>query len=107
MEEDPEAQPLAELVVDARALRGLLIGTDRALGHGRGAAADQPLDTVLHHEVEPTRAGAHHGLPALHRLPERARHQGQLSELVAAVRDGRRERVALTLAGEFLGLARL
>ena len=69
VEEDPEAQPLAELVVEARALRSLLVGVNRLLGHRRRAAADQPLDAVLHHEVEPAGAGAHHRLPALDRLP--------------------------------------
>ena len=38
-----------------------------AFGHRGGAAADHALDAVLDHEVEPARAGADDGLPALDR----------------------------------------
>ena len=47
------------------------------------------------------------GLPALHREVLRARHQGELLELVAAVRELRGDGVVLPLVGEALVVERL
>ena len=104
--EDAEAQALAELVVEPRAVRGVLERVDRLLGHRRGAAADEAPDAVLHHEVEAARARAHHGLPRLDGM-HGARHECQLLQLVAAVRNVRRQRVVLALVGERLLAERL
>src|SRR5262249_33092259 len=45
--EDAEAQSFPKLVVEPCALGGFLEGENRLLGHGGGAATDQPLDPVI------------------------------------------------------------
>src|SRR5207249_10140133 len=53
VEEDAEAAVLPEGEIPDGPGRGRVASLDRALGHGRGAAADRALDPVTHHEVEP------------------------------------------------------
>src|SRR5439155_20207792 len=100
VEEDAEAEVLAEGEIPARAGRGLAVRVDRTFGHGRGAAADDALDPVTHHEEQPAPARAHDGLPALHGPVAGARDQRDLGELVAAIGDGRRQRVVLAVMRE-------
>ena len=97
VEMQAELQVFAELQVTAGARRGVAIGGDRPRLHRRSAAADRALDVVFDHEVEPARVGADDRLPALDRTMDRARHQGQLLERVAAIRHFRRQRVVLAL----------
>ncbi len=65
----------------------------------RHAAPDDPLDAVPGHEVEAARGRALDGLPALHRM-DGTRHQGEVLQIVAAVRDPRGNGVVLALVGE-------
>ena len=102
VEEDAQAEVLAEAQVHAGARGRLAVGMDGPLGHRRGAAADDALDAMFDHEVEPARAGADDGLPALHRAAQRAWDEGDLAELVAPIRDRRREDVVLAVVGEGL-----
>src|SRR5207245_2106323 len=55
VDEDAEAEVLAELEMLAGARGGLTVSVEGALGHGGGAAADDALDAVAHHEVQPAR----------------------------------------------------
>ena len=71
------------------------------------AAANDAADAVFGHEVEPALRAALDRLPAFHRLPQRARHQGQLLQRVAAIRHLRRQRVVLAFVGEALAVERL
>ena len=102
VEEDAEAEVLPEGEIPAGPGRGLAVSVERALGHGRGAAADRALDPVTHHEVEPAPTRAHDGLPALHGPVDGARDQRELAQLVAAIRDGRGQRVVLAVMRERL-----
>src|SRR5204863_5100973 len=63
-------------------------------------AADQPLDAVLRHEVERPFAAALDRLPALDRPAQWPRHEGQLLQLIAAIRHLRRQGVVLALMRE-------
>ena len=47
MKEDPDRQVLPELPLLAGTRRGISVGGDRTLGHGRRATADCALDVVL------------------------------------------------------------
>jgi len=100
VEVQTELQVLAERQLLARPSGGLAVAGDQSRLHRRGTAADSTLDAVPHHEIEPARVGAYDRLPALDRVMDRARHQGQLFELVAAVGDARRQGVVLALMRE-------
>src|SRR5262249_9579200 len=66
----------------------------------RRAATDEAVDPVLGHEVEGARAGADHRLPAFHGKRLRPRHQRDVTDVVAAIGHGGRNRVVLALVRE-------
>src|SRR3954470_11119503 len=102
-----EHQVLPELPVLAGTGRGILVTLDRAGLHRRGAAADRALDVVLDHEIERAWAGTDDRLPAFDRLVDRARHQGQLLQLIAAIGHLRGQRVILASVREAFAVERL
>src|SRR5207247_10198615 len=102
VEMEPEAQPLAhlQLLADPRVRR--LPVEDYPVhrtAFGR-TAADQPPDTVLGHEIQRPRGAALNRLPALDREPDRAGHDRQLLEVIAAIGDLRRQGVMLAAMRE-------
>src|SRR5207248_5239068 len=58
------------------------------------------------HEVEPAPAVTDHRQPAFDRPVDRPRHQGQLLQLIAAIRHLRRQGVVLALMREALAVER-
>ena len=100
VEAETEIFPQGKFASGAR--ERLAVAGDRALRHGGGPATDDPLDAVRGHEVEGSGARAHDGLPALDGLVERTGHEGDLLELVPAVRHRRRQHVVLAPMGEAL-----
>src|SRR5438093_6688406 len=101
LEMESDAEPLAKLGLApgpaARVAVALDDGTHGpTLGH---AAPDEPFDTVLDHEVEAARGGALDGLPALHGM-NGPWHEGEVLQIVAAIRDAGGNGVALPLVGE-------
>src|SRR5262249_3445179 len=100
VEENANRQVLAELEVLAGTCGRVVIGLNGSLGHGGRATADGALDAVPDHEVEPARAGAHHGLPALDGPGDGAWYQRQLLEGVTAVWHLRWQGVVLALVRE-------
>ena len=62
---------------------------------------------MAQHELDPARAGADDRLPAFDRQVDRARHQGQLLELIAAIGDISGYRVVLALVREGFVVERL
>src|SRR6266849_3389189 len=64
------------------------------------AATDQPLDAVLRHELQCPLAAALDRLPAFDRQPQRPRHDGQLLQIIAAIRHPRWDRVVLAVVRE-------
>ena len=109
IEMEAETQPLAQFEMLAAPRMRLLPSEDdlvhrAALGR---AAADQPLDPVLCHEVHGPRGAALNRLPALDREPQRPRHQRQLLERIAAIRHLRRQGVIFAAMRERLLVERL
>ena len=73
---------------------------------GRGSQ-NHSLDAVLGHEVQAALGAADHRLPHLDRQIEGARHQGDVLQLIAAVRHFGRQGVVLAAVGERLLVERL
>src|SRR5262245_39551817 len=96
IKEDPDGQILPELKLLASTGRGLAIGLDRSLRHGSSPTANGALNAVPHHEVEPASVGADDGLPAFDRPVDRAWHESELFEIIAAIGHGWRQRVVFT-----------
>src|SRR5206468_9329630 len=92
-----ELEILTERQLLARPGCGLAVTRDRSRLHRRRPTADSTLDAMLDHEVEPARVGADNRLPGLDRKMDRARHQRQLFERIAAIRDLRRQGVVLAV----------
>src|SRR5713101_8073805 len=82
---EAEDQILSELELSTMAARHRLIVAEPALDELLGGRGHDALDAVPGHEVEAPRAPAHDRLPVLHRLPQRARHQRDLSQRVPAI----------------------
>src|SRR5205823_6774269 len=107
MDENPQAKVFAEVEVLAGARACTPVRVNRPLGHRGGAAADDALDAVADHEIQRARFGADDRLPALDGAMDRARYEGQLLQLVAAVRHAGRQRVVLAAVREPLVVERL
>src|SRR6202048_3619079 len=102
-----DRQAFAEFEVTAHRVRNALVGLDRPLRHRCSAAADEAPDAVAQHELDPARAGADYRLPAFDWQVDRARHQGQLLELIAAIGDISGYRVVLALVRKGFVVERL
>src|SRR5437867_9918043 len=99
---ESEQQVLAELELAAVPARGRLVVAHPPVDELLGGRRDDALDAVTRHEVEPPRAAAHDRLPGLDRQARGTRHQRDLLQLIAAIRNLRRNRVVLALVGERL-----
>ena len=107
---ETDAQSLAEFGVGlAGPHQGVTVaGHDGVHGAAFGdAAAEDPLDPMLDHEVQGPLGAALDGLPALHREGQGPGDQGQLLEGVASVRHLGRQRVVRPFMGERLVVERL
>ena len=97
---EAEDQILAELQRPAVPAGRRLIVAEPLLDELLGGGRDHAFDPVPRHEVEAARAAAHDRLPDLDRLMHGPRHQRDLFQLIAAVRDLGRDRVVLALVRE-------
>jgi len=79
-----ELRVLAERQLRAGPHRGFAVGGDRPRLHRRGTAADRTRDAVSHRESRPRGLALTIGCSTRPGV-DRARHRGQLRELVAAI----------------------
>src|SRR5207244_8020486 len=101
LEVESDAQPFAQLGRAPGAAVRIAVGLDdathrSALGH---AAPDEPLDPVLGHEVQTARCRALDRLPALDGM-DGPRHEREVLQIVAAIRNTGGDRVVLALVRE-------
>jgi len=96
----PRIELLAELELSpVRARGGLIVAETSGRRTARRWRTDA-LDPVPDHELEPARATLTMGCQILDREVHRARHERDLLQLIAAIRDRRRDRVVLALMRE-------
>src|SRR5207249_262649 len=98
---ESDAEPLAQRGLAPGPTVRVTVGLDdgahgSAFGH---AAPDEALDAVLGHEVHAARGRALDRLPALHGV-NGPRHQGEVLQIVAAIRDAGGNGVVLAVVGE-------